>query len=200
MPLCLNLWSYGKWHGNPPLLNHLNLLNRIFFLQLMFSVVTLFFSLSYRYDSVTKDGQLIYQNQLNEYNKPFFDICDGLFANYSWQVRVSPFLLISNCEVIFPYLFSFHLNYPAGFIGRLSKAFSCCCRRAEVWCLHGYWCVWERHLWWWRMDCMSKIQAWKIFSHFNILLSIYHMLPLQCRLFTRLHICMINGSQIVEMS
>ncbi|RWR81306.1 cytosolic endo-beta-N-acetylglucosaminidase 1-like protein [Cinnamomum micranthum f. kanehirae] len=37
------------------------------------------------YDSVTKDGQLIYQNQLNEYNKPFFDICDGLFANYSWQ-------------------------------------------------------------------------------------------------------------------
>ncbi|XP_031379476.1 cytosolic endo-beta-N-acetylglucosaminidase 1-like isoform X1 [Punica granatum] len=37
------------------------------------------------YDSVTIDGDLIYQNQLNQYNKPFFDICDGIFANYSWE-------------------------------------------------------------------------------------------------------------------
>ncbi|GLJ37366.1 hypothetical protein SUGI_0758260 [Cryptomeria japonica] len=36
------------------------------------------------YDSVTKDGQLSWQNELNEYNKPFFDICDGIFLNYSW--------------------------------------------------------------------------------------------------------------------
>ncbi|KAJ2945817.1 hypothetical protein O0L34_g4721 [Tuta absoluta] len=36
------------------------------------------------YDSVTKDGQLIWQNALNEHNRPFFDACDGLFTNYSW--------------------------------------------------------------------------------------------------------------------
>ncbi|KAL4576108.1 hypothetical protein LXL04_012197 [Taraxacum kok-saghyz] len=37
------------------------------------------------YDSVTTEGQLNWQNQLNEYNKPFFDICDGIFTNYSWN-------------------------------------------------------------------------------------------------------------------
>ncbi|MED6176780.1 hypothetical protein PIB30_091545 [Stylosanthes scabra] len=37
------------------------------------------------YDSVTDNGSLDYQNQLNQYNKPFFDICDGIFANYFWQ-------------------------------------------------------------------------------------------------------------------
>lgn len=36
------------------------------------------------YDSVTTEGQLNWQNQLNNYNKPFFDICDGIFTNYSW--------------------------------------------------------------------------------------------------------------------
>ncbi|KAL4189599.1 hypothetical protein AMTRI_Chr08g207970 [Amborella trichopoda] len=37
------------------------------------------------YDSVTKDGILSWQNQLNDLNKPFFDLCDGIFVNYSWQ-------------------------------------------------------------------------------------------------------------------
>lgn len=37
------------------------------------------------YDSVTKDGHLLWQNKLNEENKPFFDICDGIFVNYTWQ-------------------------------------------------------------------------------------------------------------------
>ncbi|GLT92925.1 hypothetical protein SLE2022_107350 [Rubroshorea leprosula] len=37
------------------------------------------------YDSVTINGDLEYQNQLNEKNKPFFDICDGIFVNYSWK-------------------------------------------------------------------------------------------------------------------
>ncbi|KAE8669379.1 Cytosolic endo-beta-N-acetylglucosaminidase 2 [Hibiscus syriacus] len=37
------------------------------------------------YDSVTVDGTISYQNQLNEQNKPFFDISDGIFANYWWE-------------------------------------------------------------------------------------------------------------------
>ncbi|RZC91856.1 hypothetical protein C5167_021567 [Papaver somniferum] len=37
------------------------------------------------YDSVTIDGDLYWQDQLNEKNKPFFDLCDGIFVNYTWQ-------------------------------------------------------------------------------------------------------------------
>ncbi|KAI8030212.1 Cytosolic endo-beta-N-acetylglucosaminidase 1 [Camellia lanceoleosa] len=37
------------------------------------------------YDSVTVDGKLSWQDQLNDSNKPFFDICDGIFVNYTWQ-------------------------------------------------------------------------------------------------------------------
>ncbi|KAF8009735.1 hypothetical protein BT93_J0660 [Corymbia citriodora subsp. variegata] len=37
------------------------------------------------YDSVTIDGHLSWQNQLNNYNKPFFDLCDGIFVNYTWR-------------------------------------------------------------------------------------------------------------------
>ncbi|KAK1409381.1 hypothetical protein QVD17_35907 [Tagetes erecta] len=37
------------------------------------------------YDSVTIEGYLNWQNQLNDSNKPFFDACDGIFMNYSWQ-------------------------------------------------------------------------------------------------------------------
>lgn len=37
------------------------------------------------YDSVTVDGKLNWQDQLNESNKPFFDICDGIFVNYTWK-------------------------------------------------------------------------------------------------------------------
>ncbi|XP_057948732.1 cytosolic endo-beta-N-acetylglucosaminidase 1-like [Malania oleifera] len=37
------------------------------------------------YDAVTIDGELIWQNELNEDNKPFFDICDGIFTNYAWE-------------------------------------------------------------------------------------------------------------------
>ncbi|KAK4743173.1 hypothetical protein SAY87_001174 [Trapa incisa] len=37
------------------------------------------------YDSVTVDGDLTYQNQLNESNKPFFEKCDGIFTNYNWK-------------------------------------------------------------------------------------------------------------------
>ncbi|XP_059456645.1 cytosolic endo-beta-N-acetylglucosaminidase 1 [Corylus avellana] len=37
------------------------------------------------YDSVTIHGDLQWQDQLNEMNKPFFDICDGIFVNYTWK-------------------------------------------------------------------------------------------------------------------
>ena len=36
------------------------------------------------YDSVTINGELKWQNQLNELNSPYFDICDGIFLNYNW--------------------------------------------------------------------------------------------------------------------
>ncbi|EXB29265.1 Cytosolic endo-beta-N-acetylglucosaminidase [Morus notabilis] len=37
------------------------------------------------YDSITIDGNLNWQDQLNEKNKPFFDVCDGIFVNYTWK-------------------------------------------------------------------------------------------------------------------
>ncbi|KAF8106576.1 hypothetical protein N665_0137s0028 [Sinapis alba] len=37
------------------------------------------------YDSVTVCGDLEWQDQLNEKNKPFFDLCDGIFMNYTWK-------------------------------------------------------------------------------------------------------------------
>ncbi|CAG7890523.1 unnamed protein product [Brassica rapa] len=37
------------------------------------------------YDSVTVHGHLKWQDHLNENNKPFFDLCDGIFMNYTWK-------------------------------------------------------------------------------------------------------------------
>nr|CAI5841975.1 unnamed protein product [Callosobruchus analis] len=37
------------------------------------------------YDSVTEAGELLWQNELNDKNKYFFDCCDGIFLNYSWN-------------------------------------------------------------------------------------------------------------------
>ncbi|WZY73954.1 hypothetical protein YC2023_006194 [Brassica napus] len=39
------------------------------------------------YDSVTIHGDLKWQDHLNEKNKPFFDLCDGIFMNYTWKER-----------------------------------------------------------------------------------------------------------------
>ncbi|KAK3912033.1 Cytosolic endo-beta-N-acetylglucosaminidase [Frankliniella fusca] len=36
------------------------------------------------YDSVTCKGKLDWQNELNRKNKCFFDLCDGIFLNYTW--------------------------------------------------------------------------------------------------------------------
>ncbi|KAF3604602.1 hypothetical protein F2Q69_00038774 [Brassica cretica] len=37
------------------------------------------------YDSVTVSGDLKWQDHLNNKNKPFFDLCDGIFMNYTWK-------------------------------------------------------------------------------------------------------------------
>ncbi|CAN6921477.1 unnamed protein product [Brassica oleracea] len=37
------------------------------------------------YDSVTIRGDLEWQDHLNNKNKPFFDLCDGIFMNYTWK-------------------------------------------------------------------------------------------------------------------
>ncbi|XP_037522733.1 cytosolic endo-beta-N-acetylglucosaminidase isoform X3 [Rhipicephalus sanguineus] len=36
------------------------------------------------YDSVLLDGKLDWQNELNDKNSCFFDLCDGIFLNYGW--------------------------------------------------------------------------------------------------------------------
>ena len=38
------------------------------------------------YDAVTMEGTLQWQDRLTDLNQPFFDACDGLFVNYTWQV------------------------------------------------------------------------------------------------------------------
>lgn len=37
------------------------------------------------YDSIINDGKLKWQNELNELNKSFFNICDGIYLNYCWK-------------------------------------------------------------------------------------------------------------------
>lgn len=37
------------------------------------------------YDSVTVEGKLTWQNELNLSNKLFFDVCDGIYLNYNWD-------------------------------------------------------------------------------------------------------------------
>ncbi|KAM8824323.1 cytosolic endo-beta-N-acetylglucosaminidase isoform 1-T1 [Synchiropus picturatus] len=36
------------------------------------------------YDSVIQSGELKWQNELNDFNRMFFDSCDGFFTNYNW--------------------------------------------------------------------------------------------------------------------
>lgn len=37
------------------------------------------------YDSVTDEGHLSWQNELNGLNRIFFEACDGIFLNYNWS-------------------------------------------------------------------------------------------------------------------
>ncbi|CAL1589259.1 unnamed protein product [Knipowitschia caucasica] len=39
------------------------------------------------YDSVVHSGKLMWQNELNQNNRLFFDACDGFFTNYNWTER-----------------------------------------------------------------------------------------------------------------
>lgn len=39
------------------------------------------------YDAVTTEGTLEWQNSLTLLNAPFFDACDGLWVNYTWEER-----------------------------------------------------------------------------------------------------------------
>ncbi len=44
------------------------------------------------YDSVIETGELKWQNELNKLNECFFNVCDGIFVNYSWK-----FENLANC-------------------------------------------------------------------------------------------------------
>jgi endo-beta-N-acetylglucosaminidase D len=46
-----------------------------------------------RYDAVTEDGRLDWQNCLTVKNHKFFSDSDGLFTNYSWTVSSTGTLL-----------------------------------------------------------------------------------------------------------
>lgn len=39
------------------------------------------------YDAVTVDGELKWQNELNDKNQKWFDITNGIFLNYTWKVK-----------------------------------------------------------------------------------------------------------------
>ncbi|KAJ2960243.1 hypothetical protein NQZ79_g4372 [Umbelopsis isabellina] len=42
------------------------------------------------YDSMTKEGDIKWQNTLNDMNQEFFNVADGLFVNYFWKVDTPP--------------------------------------------------------------------------------------------------------------
>ncbi|XP_069511317.1 cytosolic endo-beta-N-acetylglucosaminidase [Ambystoma mexicanum] len=45
------------------------------------------------YDSVIQDGELKWQNELNERNRIFFQSCDGIFTNYNWKEENLEYML-----------------------------------------------------------------------------------------------------------
>lgn len=42
------------------------------------------------YDSMTKEGDIKWQNTLNDMNQEFFKVVDGLFVNYFWKADTPP--------------------------------------------------------------------------------------------------------------
>ena len=88
MLLFWDLWSYGVVDIFYDLVN-MTMTNCKACLMYAF----LIFFLVCRYDAITVKGELDWQNKLNKYNKPFFDLCDGLFANYTWKVTLFSYCL-----------------------------------------------------------------------------------------------------------
>lgn len=63
---------------------------------------------------MTIDGKLDWQNQLNMQNKPFFDLCDGIFVNYTWKVAFY-FLLCNKNYIFFLFIPCFYMSLnPTG--------------------------------------------------------------------------------------
>ncbi|ESN99651.1 hypothetical protein HELRODRAFT_84071, partial [Helobdella robusta] len=71
----------------------LNIENKLDFIERMLNFVEILTerlhkvhanSLVVWYDSVTIDGNLLWQNELNDNNVLFFNRCDGIFLNYTW--------------------------------------------------------------------------------------------------------------------
>lgn len=44
-------------------------------------------SVVFWYDSIINTGHLSWQNELNNKNKLFFDACDGILINYTWDEK-----------------------------------------------------------------------------------------------------------------
>ena len=40
-----------------------------------------------RYDAVTTGGHRQWQDTVNDLNRPFFGVADGIFVNYAWKAR-----------------------------------------------------------------------------------------------------------------
>lgn len=60
-------------------------------LSVLLLVVTLVLVVdAVRYDAVTVEGALRWQNSLTALNAPFFDLADALFVNYNWTPARMP--------------------------------------------------------------------------------------------------------------
>ncbi|VDD85121.1 unnamed protein product [Enterobius vermicularis] len=56
------------------------------------------------YDAVTVEGKLRWQDQLNDLNKLWFDVTDGIFLNYTWrphELKESQEIAGSRCHEVF---------------------------------------------------------------------------------------------------
>ena len=62
------------------------------------------------YDSVTIKGELKWQNCLNDLNAAFFEVCDGIFLNYTWTEEVLANSLLFAPGIILQTFFIFRLK------------------------------------------------------------------------------------------
>uniref|UniRef100_A0A6A7FVT6 Cytosolic endo-beta-N-acetylglucosaminidase-like n=1 Tax=Hirondellea gigas TaxID=1518452 RepID=A0A6A7FVT6_9CRUS len=77
------------------------------------------------YDSITHDGSLHWQDQLNGYNSCFYEVCDAIFLNYSWKVE---YLKASKSyATLFPNLQHFGVAISREAQGKNSTQANCSC-------------------------------------------------------------------------